>query len=695
MKLKYLFSALLASSMLFAGCVKEESTTSFDNLKLDQTYLIASEEGGTLTLTVTATEEWKFVIDENWPDVVSFNKDADNKTIKAKHDRFGNLTNDPADIKEKKASWLVADKFEGPAGETVVTFTVPESKAGREIEIALYAGNNKQFVRVRQGSMAPVEKTCQEIKENANVGSSYITSGNVSRLGDYAKYGAFWIIDHTGVEVQVYGSTKESREAYPNVEVGDYVKFSGVWSSYGNFENAEISEHEKSLIKILTAAEMQPKEGGELVVTVAYKGKGAFPTIKEECQDWISYAGMEFKGGVPSKLEPSPADTAVVTFNVAENPGVLREGTIRFSSYDMDDDSREVSSGVDFVFQQKGAAEEVTVLELAETILETAGTETISYNVILTDAVVSYVSGGNVFIEDATGGILLYKSGHGLVAGNKITGVVSGKAKIYNGIPELTDIDYSGATVTTGATIPLTELTIEALLADYTRYLSCRVILKGVTIADPLNLSDRSGKITQSGAEINLYSQDKNSVVLAADAVGDLICYPTLYNTTKQVGVWQNSDFTATGAGNGETTPPAEGGDETTGLSEEVFMKNAGIANSVSIKDNPFTLGNLTFTYVDGGNTNEAKYYTSGEALRIYYPNAIKISSTKVITKLEIMPDTAANCVQNPTVDSGTIVVADGVATWTGEATSVTITPDKTKTSGNYRIVSVKAYYKE
>ncbi len=398
MKLKYLFSTILASSLLFAGCVKDEPTDSFDNLKLSENYLVASEEGGTLTLTVTSTEEWKFVIDENWPEVVSFNKDADGKTIKAKHDRFGNLTNDEADIKSKTASWLTVDKLSGAAGETKVNFTVPESKAGREIEIALYAGNNKQFLRIRQGSLAPVEKTCKEISETANVGSSYITSGNVSRLGDYAKYGAFWIIDDTGVEVQVYGSTKESREKYPNVEVGDYVKFSGVWSSYKNFENAEISEHKKSLVKVTTEAKDVAIAGGELLVKVAYKGNGVFATVKEECREWVSYVDMEYKAGVPSKLEPSPADTAVVKFNVAENKGGLRTGVITFASH-----SGKNSSSVDFSFNQEGSIAAITVDEFLKKEVGSA-----LYKLTGRVDKLANTTYGNFNITDATGTVYVY-----------------------------------------------------------------------------------------------------------------------------------------------------------------------------------------------------------------------------------------------------------------------------------------------
>ncbi|MBR4897779.1 MAG: chitobiase/beta-hexosaminidase C-terminal domain-containing protein [Prevotella sp.] len=55
----------------------------------------------------------------------------------------------------------------------------------------------------------------------------------------------------------------------------------------------------------------------------------------------------------------------------------------------------------------------------------------------LTDAIVSHANGDNVFVEDATGGICFYKSGAGLVKGNKLSGTIYGKYAEYKSLPEL------------------------------------------------------------------------------------------------------------------------------------------------------------------------------------------------------------------------------------------------------------------
>ena len=157
------------------------------------------------------------------------------------------------------------------------------------------------------------------------------------------------------------------------------------------------------------------------------------------------------------------------------------------------------------------------------------------------NAVVTYVSGGTAFVEDATGGIELYQSGHTLKAGQVINGEVSGKVKLYNGYSELTALDVSKATVTDGEVPAPTKLTIAELKARYLRYQNCAVMLEGVTFEKALTDSNRNGVIAQGEDKIDAYSQVKGKVIM--DGTGNLLCWPTRYNTTLQVGCWLSEHF--------------------------------------------------------------------------------------------------------------------------------------------------------
>lgn len=152
---------------------------------------------------------------------------------------------------------------------------------------------------------------------------------------------------------------------------------------------------------------------------------------------------------------------------------------------------------------------------------------------------VSYVVGGYTYIEDETGGIPVYKNGGvGLTAGQVINGPVSGTKGEYGKAPQMTALDITEATLTEGEA-PLTELTIDELLADYDKYFGRRVKLTDVTVTVAMNTSVRTGKVKQGETEYQLYNSDKNNpLTLELDDLVDVICFPGSYNGTLQGSVF-------------------------------------------------------------------------------------------------------------------------------------------------------------
>lgn len=192
-------------------------------------------------------------------------------------------------------------------------------------------------------------------------------------------------------------------------------------------------------------------------------------------------------------------------------------------------------------------AEEVEVKNIAQLQGLAINKDTKSdFTATLTDALVTYVNGSNVFIQDATGGVLLYKSGHGFNSGDKIDGTVSGQITIYGGFAELTEIDVTSATVTPGCDVIPTVITIDELLKTFPRHMSCQIKLEGVTLDADLG-SNRNANVKQGESVIAAYAKVKNTVTIAKDVEGDLICYPCINNTPDkiQVGIWEAGHFTA------------------------------------------------------------------------------------------------------------------------------------------------------
>ncbi len=101
------------------------------------------------------------------------------------------------------------------------------------------------------------------------------------------------------------------------------------------------------------------------------------------------------------------------------------------------------------------------------------------------------------------------------------------------------------------------------------------------------------------------------------------------------------------------------------------------------------TVGGVTVTFDKGSNDNTPKYYTSGNAVRVYGGGTFTVSSSENITAITITYAGANyNLAHNGTaagsVDTGTYTEDGATGTWTGGSGSVTFTVGGT--SGNARL---------
>lgn len=385
MKLRYLFSTILASALMLVGCTPE-SIDSFESIKLSQTYLSLPVDGGTVKLTINSQVDWEFATTDKWPTYKE--KDSNGKEV-------------------EKNAWLSVDKMKGFAGVTEVTFTAEATESGREFELEIKAGKHSQFVRVRQGSMVAEEAKCEDVIAGPD-GKTYIVQGVCTSIAsDY--YGNWYMNDGTG-EVYIFGTVNADGE-YDwesfNIDVGDSVKVEGPKTTYKEtveLVNVSVIKVIKTLLKIASEPYMAETNGDLFDVKVAYKGKGVFYSVPEEYKDWVAVEDMTYKPGTPTKLEPNPADTAIFKVSVKPNEGTTREASVEFTSSNNDG----TSVGV-YKFAQAGLASISEVLK-----------SEVNSQVLVAGQVVAKHSNG-VIVSDETGSIYVYSPSIAVEVGNNVT----------------------------------------------------------------------------------------------------------------------------------------------------------------------------------------------------------------------------------------------------------------------------------
>lgn len=394
MKFKSILT-LIFSTLLLAGCSEDQVLGTFGDLNLSTTYISIPAEGGDVKVTLNAGEAWEFSTEKDFA------------------------------IPE----WITVSLTSGEAGKTELTFSAEASDAGREAELKIVSGTKSQFLKVRQGEMTASKATCKEVNE-APDGKSFVVSGTITKIVN-TTYGNWYMTDGTA-ELYIYGTLdaegKEKNFTSLGLEVGDKVTIEGPKSSYnGNPQmvNVTVLDIEKALLKIVSEATEVDKEGGVLEIKLASKGKGAFFSVADECQDWISYSDAEYIDGVPSKLEPNPADTIVYTFNIAPNDGSAREGSISFFANE--------GEPIPYTFTQAGGIADVTVAQFLAAEVDDAK----QYRIV------GHVTGfnnynNNFYVKDYTGEVYAYyvnTQGQTLAIGDFVT--VVGKRSEYKGTPQM------------------------------------------------------------------------------------------------------------------------------------------------------------------------------------------------------------------------------------------------------------------
>lgn len=175
----------------------------------------------------------------------------------------------------------------------------------------------------------------------------------------------------------------------------------------------------------------------------------------------------------------------------------------------------------------------------------------VNFSADLTDAVVTYVSGDYAYIQDATAAIMVNYSGHGLSAGQKINGAVSGKVKAPNQIDQISSLNLEYATVTNDGVIPAaTVATLATIKAAGTNYDGKLVVVNGATVTTGMTNTTSGGKISDDNGTTTFNIIAPNTLTLVANEKGNFTGFVSIYvsgsNTTYRLNIYEEGQFVKT-----------------------------------------------------------------------------------------------------------------------------------------------------
>jgi len=659
MKLKYIFMAFAAVLGFAVACEKQEIREQWDEIQVSNNYVVMPMTGGPVTITVTASDSWTILAPTSTDSAAVVGFDRQKKNSKTGELEWVYAAN----------QWLTLSQLSGNAGETELTLTAPATEAGKgTVHFTINCAGKEQYVSVIQGTNTAVASTCDDVIKGPD-SKQYRVKGTCTAISN-TTYGNWYLQDKTG-EIYIYGtldaSGAEKNFSSLGIEVGDVVEVEGPKTTYnGTVElvNVTVVSIQKSLLKVVSSsADTLAKEAGELEVKVAYKGSGVFLSIADDSKSWVTYSDMEYIKGVASKLESSPADTAVVKFLIAANEGGNRTGSINFASY-----SGNNSSAVDYTFVQEGSIIEATAAEI-----NAAPAGSTVYRLTGYVSEIKNTEYGNLYIKDHSGEVYVYGtlnaageskkfSDTGIKAGDIVT--VTGPVTVYKGANQLKNVSVEKV-------ISVSDVTVEEFLSkavsstEYYRLTGTLSKADNYTILPygNFNLTDATDTVLVYGCLTGWGGAKKMFGDLGVNE-GDtitLVGVRAAHNGIPQVGSAFYVSHESASAG-GATV---EGTEYTSDFSKVWTEK------TTFEKDQTFTnwIEGVTVTYT---NNNKTLSNYDGSGVRFYQSDVLTFScSSKKIVKIEFT-DTYGDKTGPVTANTGS--VDDTGLVWTGSASEVAIT---------------------
>lgn len=164
--------------------------------------------------------------------------------------------------------------------------------------------------------------------------------------------------------------------------------------------------------------------------------------------------------------------------------------------------------------------------------------------------IVTFASGHNIYVQDATGGLLIYDNNLTVPTynSNDIVSNIIGTYSVYQGTPEISLTAVPAASTTTGTATPVV-VTISDYNTNFNDYQSNLVKVEDIHFSNGSTYTTGNAgsavTMTQGDATVSLYNNFKAlNTTLNQNDRADVVGIALKYNTTKEIAPRDNSDIT-------------------------------------------------------------------------------------------------------------------------------------------------------
>ena len=372
----------------------------------------------------------------------------------------------------------------------------------------------------------PDYMTIDQVLAMTSTGSSVTVVGQVTaKFGNYGEINSATLGDVVNNEIvglQVYDFTNPN-----SYVVGNIVAVTGTVGDYGGVRQLS----SVTAITVLST-EVQPMEAQEVTISELKSN------IAKYLSEYVVIKGAvlgAYNSGGSTNISDDAGNTIPI-YRAAEYPNGVFAGdkadvyTVA-SKYNANVQLRN-GYPTDYVLAGE------SLMTVAEALALENGAEA------AVRAVVTFIDGRNVYVQDATGAIDLFftTAPEGIAIGDLV--MAKGARANFKALPELSGIDPANEEqfriVAHGCALPIETVTIAGINEDSAGLMCRRVKLEGVTLG-AINLNGNT-PITQGEATVNVYKIPETE--FAEGDVVDMIAIISTYNNATQLRVVNASDIT-------------------------------------------------------------------------------------------------------------------------------------------------------